>query len=56
MRLTADELASLRERGQTPRTVTEKLRESERKDGGKTAAGVEKEEPGERPPRSRQSG
>ena len=54
MRLTADELASLRERGQTPRTVTEKLRESERKDGGKTAAGV-KEEPGERPPRSRQS-
>lgn len=56
VRLTADELSTLRERGQTPRTVTEKLRESEQKDSGKTVAGVEKEEPGERPPRSRQSG
>jgi hypothetical protein len=52
VRIAADELATLRERSQTPKTVMDRLREAERKDAGTVADGTTKEQPSEGPPRA----
>jgi hypothetical protein len=57
VRISADELATLRERGRTPKVVAERLKEAERKDRGTVADRAEQEQPSERPPRTpRRSG
>lgn len=57
VRMNADELATLRERGQTPKTVADRLKDAARKDSGKVADRPEQEQPSERPPTtSRRSG
>jgi hypothetical protein len=50
VRVSADELATLRERGRTPTTVAEKLKEAARKDVSTGVEPAHKEVPTERPP------
>jgi hypothetical protein len=50
VRVSADELATLRERGQTPKTIADRLKDAERKDSGKVADRPDQEQPTERPP------
>jgi hypothetical protein len=50
VRIRADELATLRDRGQTPKTIADRLKDAEKKDTRKAAARPEQQAPTERPP------
>ena len=56
VRITADELAALKDRGRTPKTVADQLKDAERKDAGAVGEEVEKEAPSQQPRAARSSG